>query len=224
MERVDRAAEKLARLKKSDAERKVFGAAFHKYTLNPTLTEETVVTFEREHGVRLPEEYRLYLLRVANGGAGPFYGLLALEDNDDITVHMSAPFPLTADRPFVMPELYEEIGARAGGMDEAEEFRERMLEEHFTKVNSGVTYLAHEGCGMYSVLAVKGAEYGNVWYVDLANDAGAFPLVDPKSGKSLDFLSWFELWLDAALSMMEEGGRELEGYSYFIPESAAARL
>ena len=219
-----RMVEKLARLKRSDAERRVFGTSSHQYTLNPTLTEEAIAGFERKRGVRLPEEYRLYLLRVADGGAGPFYGLLALEDNDGITVHTGAPFPLTADKPFVMSELYEEIEARVGGMDEdkAKEFRERTLDEHFTKVTSGVT--THEGCGMCNVPVVKGAEYGNVWYVDLANDVGAFSLTDPKSRKPLDFLSWFELWLDAALSMTEEDGQELQGYSDFILGSAAVRL
>jgi hypothetical protein len=215
-------AEKLARLKKSDAERRVFGASSHEYTLNPTLTEEAVADFERKRGVRLPEEYRLYLLQVANGGAGHFYGFLALEDDDGVAVRANAPFPLTADKPFFTFKLYEEIETRAENMDE--ESRERTLDEHCAKVNSGVTYLAHEGRGMYSVLVVKGAEYGNVWYVDLANDVGALPLADPKSGKPLGFLSWFELWLDAALSMTEEGGQELNGYSDFIPESATTRL
>src|SRR5438045_1758187 len=47
--------------------------------LNTPLTEREVVEFEQLHGIALPEEYRLFVTRLGNGGVGPpSYGLLPL--------------------------------------------------------------------------------------------------------------------------------------------------
>jgi hypothetical protein len=55
--------------------------------LNPCLHESSIADFERKHGVRIPEEYRAFLLHVGNGGAGPpGFGLVRLgEIADDFT-------------------------------------------------------------------------------------------------------------------------------------------
>jgi hypothetical protein len=47
----------------------------HRHQLGPVLTAAQVTTFEAEHSVTLPTAYRSFLLDVANGGAGPHYGL-----------------------------------------------------------------------------------------------------------------------------------------------------
>lgn len=51
---------------------------------NPVLTETQVAEFEHEYGVKLPEDYREFLLRIGNGGPGPGYGLMTLESPFDI--------------------------------------------------------------------------------------------------------------------------------------------
>jgi len=51
----------------------------HQYRLNPVLDEQAILTFEKRHNVRLPEDYRAFLLHVGNGGAGPYCGVLPLE-------------------------------------------------------------------------------------------------------------------------------------------------
>ena len=56
----------------------VFGASEHRYELAAPTSEDDLSGFEREHDVRLPEDYRAYLANLGNGGAGPFYGLSAL--------------------------------------------------------------------------------------------------------------------------------------------------
>lgn len=53
-----------------------FGAEAHQFAMHAPITEHDLTAFESKHGVRLPEDYRAFLLAVGNGGAGPYYGLL----------------------------------------------------------------------------------------------------------------------------------------------------
>src|SRR5690242_1566976 len=52
-----------------------FGKGRHHFNLQKPLEEETIAEFEAEHGVRLPEEFREFLLYAGGSGAGPYYGL-----------------------------------------------------------------------------------------------------------------------------------------------------
>src|SRR5918996_2512608 len=59
----------LQRLKTAAAE--IFGSNGHHFTLNAPLVETEVLAFERQHAIRLPVDYRRFLIEVGNGGAGP---------------------------------------------------------------------------------------------------------------------------------------------------------
>ncbi len=43
--------------------------------MNPVLTESEVQAYESEIGIRLPENIRLFITQIGNGGVGPFDGL-----------------------------------------------------------------------------------------------------------------------------------------------------
>src|SRR5438552_14698202 len=60
----------------------VFGESAHPYRLHPVLTEAEVLAFQAAHGIRLPDDYREFITRVGNGGAGPYYGLFKLGEMD----------------------------------------------------------------------------------------------------------------------------------------------
>src|SRR5690348_6488288 len=74
---------RLADLDRRDPRRKVFGAGAHQYKLNPPLPVSVVEAFEGTHGISLPEDYRLFLTEIGNGGAGPCYGVLPFGKDDD---------------------------------------------------------------------------------------------------------------------------------------------
>src|SRR5947209_1602571 len=86
MDALARIKDKVARAPKGDAPyllnkgAKHKEYAKHKGCVNPVLSEEELVAFERKHRITLPEEYRTFLLEVGNGGLGPGDGLSALDE------------------------------------------------------------------------------------------------------------------------------------------------
>src|SRR6185369_645346 len=137
----------------------VFGADGHDWIWNPPLPEATVAAFEREHGVRLPEEYRSLITTIANGGAGPFYGLFPLGETDegpasDFFDVLSRPFPHTA-----------------AWNDLSDKFQER----YFAPVDGAIP-ICHMGCAIRIWLVVAGPEAGKLWTDDRASDGGWLPM------------------------------------------------
>lgn len=71
----------LSRLREIQAE--VFGAVGHGFQMNPELPESEAASFERDHNIALPSDYRQFLTGIGNGGPGPFYGVFPLGFMDD---------------------------------------------------------------------------------------------------------------------------------------------
>ena len=122
-----------------------FGADEHGFRLKPPLSEAEVAAFELCHGVKLAEGYRAFLTHVADGWAGPAYGLFPLAE----TVHRQP--------------------------------------------RSGTLVLCDEGCGYRHFLVLTGPERGQMWLDATVGDDGYHPL-------GVDFLEWYERWLDDALA------------------------
>lgn len=83
-EQLNRIKGKLELAKITDSELSVFGAKSHKYRLNAPLSRTELHAFERKHALTLPEAYALFLTELGNGGAGPYYGMYALGDDQAI--------------------------------------------------------------------------------------------------------------------------------------------
>ena len=74
-----RIRDKLAELDRLDPNRTVFSSRTHQYRLNPCLSVEQVEDIERRIGLRLPDQYRRFILEVGDGGPGPGYGVFTLK-------------------------------------------------------------------------------------------------------------------------------------------------
>jgi hypothetical protein len=141
--------------------------------LHPS-TEAEVDRFEREHGVRLPPDYRAYITRVTDGGSGPatVSGLRSLH----ATPMLSADFPYSR--------------ARVTGLTLA--------------CRHGRLKLGDHGCGMEWILIVAGKSRGQIWQeyeegvvpwrrgLGTRSPAGRASRPKPESS----FLDWMEVWLD----------------------------
>lgn len=144
--------------------------------MNACLSEENVREFEERWRIRLPEEYRGFLLTVGNGGLGPpHYGLLPLgtvpgdydRSDQDVLQDLHKPFPLS--------KLWVWEGEK--------EERPDLLRA----IDHGNLVLGTDGCGMYWILIICGVETGRIW---LRTGEGITPCDPPR-----DFLSWYEYWL-----------------------------
>ena len=69
-------------LRHADRTLSIFGSRSHRYRLGPTLSVSALAEYEEHLGVQLPIEYRLFLIRIGHGGAGPYYGLFSLDGHD----------------------------------------------------------------------------------------------------------------------------------------------
>lgn len=199
-EKIARIKDKLDELRTVDSDFYVFGAQFHKYTLNKPKTEAELVAFEQANGISLPSEYREFLKTMGNGGAGPYYGLEKLESgrfpsldrrDENNLIDLSAPFPHT-----------DHWNIDSGGVNEDDEeaYEKWSAEYNDKKWASGLLRLSNFGCGVYISMVVNGPEHGNIWADDRMSEQGIYP--DPYSGKQgrVQFLDWYEAWLDSAIA------------------------
>jgi hypothetical protein len=173
-----------------------FGVEAHGFRRRRRLAERQVAAFERRYAVQLPPEYRAFLTGVANGGAGPGYGLYSLSGSvteeprgrvpDDF---LHTPFRhRRAYNPLEDPKL-ESFYRRVENGEVEEEAADR---RHLYQA-AGTLVLCHEGCGILHLLVVTGPSRGRVWVDDRCNDMGLFPL-------GVGYFDWYERWLDHTLA------------------------
>lgn len=166
---------RVAAMAQADPRRRRFGSSHHGYRLRPPLVEDTIGFFEQQHGVRLPASYRSFLKDVADGGAGPDYGLLGLTEEVDgeEALHdlraegrragfLATPFPHTGE--------WRGPG-KGGDADYSVE---------------GSLVIGECGCGTVHRLVVTGRNAGHVW-LDDPDWGGLTP--------GPDFRDWYSAWL-----------------------------
>ncbi len=219
MQQLERIKTKFDELRKIDTDFSVFGSETHRYVFHPVLTEDALVAFEQTNDLTLPDDYRLFLKEIGNGGAGPFYGLLPLEDNEDQRTTPNTAFGFTAENPCLLEkyDAYDEKIDNAKTDEEEQalwDLKEFLLDADYEKATNGITFLCHEGCCMFSVLILKGAERGTVWWFNFSDQVGVVPIVLEK--QQVSFLDWYEMWLDASLDSVKNGTKAFSTYGQFV--------
>jgi hypothetical protein len=199
--RLERIKKKLADLKDRDTRFQIFGASKHEYKLQPTRTEAELASFESSFGIQLPNDYRDFIKYIGDGGAVPYYGIETLahtlyndldrKDFDDL-LDPSIDFPHT--------EAWNLEFMSSDGVD-----LDKREEIYFDKKwITGVLRVCDFGCGVSINIVVSGQEYGNIWVDDRCNDGGIYPDHYFGNKDKIDFLTWYELWLDRSLTELEK--------------------
>jgi tetratricopeptide (TPR) repeat protein len=173
--RLRRIRNRVRELGEIDAERTVFGSTRHDWVLDDPLAPEAIDAFEARTGVELPDEYRGYLEHVSGGGAGPYYGLEELPDEESVE-------ELELGEPFVGDGVGDGVGESI---------------ERSPDLRGGYLPLADQGCGYASVLVLEGPRRGQV----LADMREAHEGFVPEAPS---FLAWLEAWLERALAEWAE--------------------
>ncbi len=180
--------DKLRQLVTYDKNMTVFGARSHKYRIYPCLTEIEILDFERQYQVSIPEDYRHFLLEIADGGAGPDYGLYRLQDpKRQINSLLSHSWPHRA-----------EWDLKSSQFASIQEFN---LEYERDEHTQGALSICDMGCGYEVLLVLTGEERGTIWHDLRAGDKGIIPVQNVQSGAlRVSFSEWYEMWLDNSLA------------------------
>ncbi|MFI9049527.1 SMI1/KNR4 family protein [Streptomyces sp. NPDC053427] len=201
--------ERVLALRKAPRWWAVFGAEWgssgHEFELLPVLTEEQLRAAERQLGTELPEEYRMFLLEVGAGGAGPGYGLFPMQppgpDAPPTTGHCTLPF-----RPELTAEHDEHQCAEPRRTDYPDDDAfsaayaawDARDDELRAALTEGTLCLSHQGCSYFYVLVVAGPHRGTVWEDVTAVGEGVVPVgLRGKTGPP-PFAEWYLNWLDHA--------------------------
>lgn len=192
---------KLSILKHQDDEYKVFGSYKHKYA--STLAKESdLQKFEARWHIRLPSDYRKFLLRIGYG-AGPYYGVWSPRESHEELELLSEDIP---EVPF-FPSYHFPLGPK-----EIDDIRIKKKVELDWPV-TGCIPICHQGCACWNIIVVTGRLAGTVWDVSEGVWAPARrppAILSSTSIVSLPpmpelptFLDWFESWLDHGIASLE---------------------
>jgi hypothetical protein len=204
----------LNRLRKSKIS--VFGSGSHHFELEPTTGEAAVKAFENRHGIRLPSEYRDFIVRIGNGGAGPYYGVFPLGMMDDSGNKYQVwqernGFVGILSEPFPLREAWNdisEIPSPALAASDEEEYERQMdiyERKHWdpARVNGAIP-ICHMGCALRVWLVVTGEESGHLWRDGRTDDSGISPLTTKERARAT-FGNWYREWLEEVLSRLPRG-------------------
>ncbi len=206
---------KLSSLRQLDTRFEIFGAGAHEYQFNPPLLEIEIASIESKYGLRLPDEYRAFLLKIGNGGAGPFYGIFPLgmqDHNFDLCAwengyllgNPSAPFRFNkawnASSEFLSQQPQPDENTCQEDEDRMWEEWDKKLEAEYwaPEIMDGAIPISHEGCALRDWLVVTGPLAGTVWKDYRADLRGVEPC-SGSDGAPMSFCNWYLQWLDDSI-------------------------
>lgn len=202
--RIDAIASTLEELR--SLSRSIFGDKGPKYLLNPCMTLEEVEAFEAQHAVRLPEDYRCFLLRLGNGAAnrGVPYAL-----NDAARGRLLArPFPLVAayapgELQAILKEYQQELQEISDDLHQynPHELHELIADQLYEWTSHGALRLEWSP-DRSDLLVVTGPEHGKIWFQERFDRGSIRPA-------GMSFLDWYEAGLAEQMHYLRRAALQL---------------
>jgi SMI1 / KNR4 family (SUKH-1) len=215
---VEKLRNKLFKLIDLDKGFEVFGSESHQYKLNPCLKEAEIQEFESSFHVKLPNQFRKFVLEIGNGTAGPGYGFLGL--NIDNLMELKSSESDFFAQAFCLQGEWNDLDLlnETNGSKASTYFDQKFIQ--------GSIAIAEYGCGIQARLVITGEERGNIWIDDRTNEGGIYPLTshcaaffhdDPEmdtymyesveeTKEALSFYEWYENWLNRAINQVVQFG------------------
>ncbi len=161
-----------------------------KLSLNSAIELSELEQFENEAGVRIPDDYREFLLRIANGGHS-HCRLVSLSDWCASYWGDDAKPSFVAEPCIVTPDVHEygkEWLDRSGVVDWNARWDRNEWNPMF-----GTIAVAEIGCGLFFSMVMNGPFRGRIF------SWGDHALNPPYMYPHNNFGEWFESWIDMIL-------------------------
>jgi hypothetical protein len=193
-----------------DRQPDVFGSLAHHFELNDPIGDFALAQFERDHGIRLPPDYRWFVSRVSDGGAGPYYGLFPLGqtdgpfdevkiwfEKDGFVGTLRNPFPFTGPWNDLTGRPADELADQ--DQDAYYDALAKFENRYFGAIDGAIP-ICHMGCALRIWLVVSGPERGNLWIDRRADSDGFAPMAIHPDAPRTTFLDWYRNWMEDALT------------------------
>ncbi len=121
--------------------------------MHPPSDEQEVAEFEKSNGIRLPRDYRRFIIEIGNGGEGPpFYGLLPLgvTPEHDVPDELRKGYSGLLNRPFSFTKPWCREDEESGDL----------FTIKLKTIFNGSLIIGHDGYGAYWSLVVAGEQKG----------------------------------------------------------------
>ncbi|BAZ11102.1 hypothetical protein NIES4071_29280 [Calothrix sp. NIES-4071] len=213
-DKIENLKNKLRQLTSLDKSFEVFGSESHEYKLNPCLSETEVNNLEAKYKVTLPDEFRNFVLKVGNGGAGPGYGLIGIDNVELSKIELLGSDFLSL--PFAFDGEWNNLDLLQNTNGDSPNAY------YDPKLVRGSLLVAEYGCGIEARLVITGTQSGKIWIDDRVGEGGIYPLTshcaaffhdDPdiednlyesveEVKEALSFYEWYDNWLNRSISQV----------------------
>ncbi|MDR3058481.1 MAG: SMI1/KNR4 family protein [Prevotella sp.] len=165
--------------------------------INECLSDSSVCKFEKSNNIELPDDYRYFITEIGNGGIGPDYGILSLEESI-IDFKLKNKPKIRLDKNFRFTDAWNEKWVNYFDWDNELPSLDLVNKYMGVEYINGSLQISHSGHGCTHLLIVNGSEKGFIWYDGRADYDGIYP-ESTANTKRISFEYWYSIWLEDEL-------------------------